>query len=174
MCWSFWWRQEHCTGPVLCVSSSGLWAVQLLHAAPSEAGKWRAVCLPLTTPRHRTAVHSLTWEDEKERKMFLVLLCESVYIHTALLSALDYLLVSLSMLLPKCSDYVRNVASPENAFFLFGGSTWFSCFVRHGLNFLHFFFTSVHCQLFNYFSRQRTHCCNGKWKQKWWLHCMHL
>lgn len=99
------------------------------RVAASQTGEPSLGCLRpgprLTTPRCCTALHSLTWEDEKEHQMLFVLLmlCVSVALCACCLSctvSLAQFSLQLStcplsrspLTIPQCFHYVRNVAPP--------------------------------------------------------------
>lgn len=99
------------------------------------------------SPHQDVSLRSLTWEDEKERQMFGVLLISRVCFSLScaafgpVWSGVDNPLLSHRLLsLPKRFDYVRNAASPQHAFLFLRGATWFRCAPRRGGDFSDFSF----------------------------------
>lgn len=108
---------------------SGLWAAAPAGPSPTAAAMWLPVepRLPPSQPntRHTKTLRSLTWEDEKERQMFSVLLISRVCFSPScaafgsVWSGVDNPLLSRRLLSPpERFDYVRNAASPPTRFFI--------------------------------------------------------
>lgn len=122
---------------------SGLWAAAPAGPGPAAAAMWLP---PSQANTHHTKTpRSLTWEDEKERQMFGVLLISRVCFSLScaafgsVWNGVDSPLLSHPLLsLPQPFDYVRNVAPPQRAFLFLRSSTWFRCAARRGVDFSDF------------------------------------